>query len=282
MSSLAREVGLAVRSLRNKPGFAFTAIVTLALGIGASTAIFSVVNAVLLRPLPYRDPDRLAIVWSDLRNRNVNDFPFSGGDFRDLREQGTLFQAVAGVSTGQQAITDEIAKPEMVKIAFSTTNLFSVLGVNAALGRGFIESDGTPQPPPTAAQSAAQPGTARRRAVVGGPTGGSLRRSATSADHRGAGPRLLAAALWRRQRRHRQDDPLRPTGRRDRRRPGARRRAAVCPPKADIERVPEIWAALRVNFDSASRINHNIRVIGRLKDGASLGGAQAQVDRLAA
>ena len=159
MSTFAKDLGLAARSLRKSPGFAITAIVTLALGIGASTAIFSVVNAVLLRPLPYKDPERLAIVWDDLRNRNVTNFPFAAGDFKDLREQGTLFEGFAGVSTGRQAITDDVSKPEMVKAAFATTNIFSLLGVHAALGRGFVESDGTPQAPPAAAQSAAQPGT---------------------------------------------------------------------------------------------------------------------------
>src|SRR5438270_5002317 len=126
MAPLANEIGLAARSLRKSPGFAVTAIITLALGIGASTAIFSVVNAVLLRPLPYKDPERLAIVWDDLRNRNVTNFPFAAGDFNDLREQATLFQGFAGVSTGRQAITDDVSKPEMVKARFATTNIFSL------------------------------------------------------------------------------------------------------------------------------------------------------------
>src|SRR2546426_122784 len=160
MATLAKELGFAARTLRKSPGFAITAIVTLALGIGASTAIFSVVNAVLLRPLPYKDPERLTIIWDDLRNRNVTNFPFAAGDFADLLRQGTLFQGFAGVSTGRLAITDEIAKPEMVRSAFATTNVFNVLGVQVAFGRNFIESDGTPQAAPTSTQSAAQPGTA--------------------------------------------------------------------------------------------------------------------------
>src|SRR5205814_9074186 len=79
---LRNDFGFAARSLMKHRGFALTATLTLALGIGASTAIFSVVNAVLLRPLPYRDADRLVLIWGDMRARNVTDFPFAPGNYR--------------------------------------------------------------------------------------------------------------------------------------------------------------------------------------------------------
>ncbi len=79
-------LAFAARSLRKSPIFALTAAITIALGVGASTAIFSVANAVLLRPLPYHDPDRLVIISTDMRNRGVRDFPFSNANFIDLRE----------------------------------------------------------------------------------------------------------------------------------------------------------------------------------------------------
>ena len=82
MESIVRDVLFAFRSLRRQPAFAITAVLTIALGIGATSAIFSVVNAVLLRPLPYTDAARLGTVWSDLRNRNVLDFPLPPGDFQ--------------------------------------------------------------------------------------------------------------------------------------------------------------------------------------------------------
>ena len=106
----------ALRSMRQHRGFALTAILTLALGIGASTAIFSVVNAVLLRPLPYRDADRLALVWGDMRARKVNDFPFSPGNYKDLREQNTVFEDVAALTPGQVPIIVPGNEPEQVSL----------------------------------------------------------------------------------------------------------------------------------------------------------------------
>ena len=75
MESVIKDILFAIRSLKRQPAFAITAVLTIALGIGATSALFSVVNAVLLRPLPYSDASRLGTVWSDLRARNVVDFP---------------------------------------------------------------------------------------------------------------------------------------------------------------------------------------------------------------
>ena len=93
-----RDLAFAARTLRKSPVFALTAAITIALGVGASTAIFSVTNAVLLRPLPYKNPDQLVIIPTDMRNRGVKDFPFSNANFIDFRE-GTKneFQGLAGV-----------------------------------------------------------------------------------------------------------------------------------------------------------------------------------------
>ncbi|MFN2565502.1 MAG: hypothetical protein ABR499_10885, partial [Gemmatimonadaceae bacterium] len=111
MSRLARDVGYAMRSLRNHPAFALTAVLTLALGIGATTAIFSVVNAVLLRPLPYAQADRLVLVWGEMRTRNVRDFPFSPPNFQDLRRGVPAFQDLAAVFTFRQPLAGEGSGP---------------------------------------------------------------------------------------------------------------------------------------------------------------------------
>jgi len=146
MDTLSKDLAYAARVLRKSPAFAFAAIFTLALGIGASTAIFSVVDTVLLRPLPYADPSRLVLVWGDMRNRNVRDFPFPPGDFKDLSEQTKVFSDVAAVVTFRAPITGDGAEPEQVKSAAVTTNFFTALGGKLALGRNFQESDGVPQP----------------------------------------------------------------------------------------------------------------------------------------
>src|SRR5688500_13079666 len=114
MNSLWKDVVYATRTLRQHPAFALTAMLTLALGIGASTAIFSVTNAVLLRPLPYPDADRLVLVWGDMRARDVSDFPFPPGDFQDLREQADLFQDFAAVTSGRQPLQGDGGEPEQI------------------------------------------------------------------------------------------------------------------------------------------------------------------------
>src|SRR5438132_13599524 len=100
-----RDLAFAGRTLRKSPIFALTAALTIALGIGTSTAIFSVTNTVLLRPLPYKDPDRLVIAASDLRRRNVKDFPLSDADFLDLRNGAkSTFEDFGAVSTGRAPV----------------------------------------------------------------------------------------------------------------------------------------------------------------------------------
>ena len=96
MGPFLKDIAYSARALRKNASFTLVAVLTIGLGIGASTAIFSVVNAVLLRPLPYTDAERLVLVWGDLRARDVFDFPFPPADFADLREQGDAVRAVRG------------------------------------------------------------------------------------------------------------------------------------------------------------------------------------------
>jgi len=146
MRMFFRDITFAARTLRNNLAFALTAIATLALGIGATTAIFSVVNSVLLRPLPYDHPERLTIIWGELRTRKVYDWLFSPGDLKDLMDQATLFEGLAAVATNPAALIVEGGPPQQIQTAGVTTNIFSVLGVKIARGRGFTDEDGRAQP----------------------------------------------------------------------------------------------------------------------------------------
>ena len=260
----------ALRTLRNNPGFALTTIITLALGIGVTTAIFSVVNAVLLRPLPYADPERLIILWSDMRARNVLNFPLAPGDFPDIRAQATLLEDFAGLATGRQTIINDNAAPEQVRAAFTTPNIFSVLGVKFSLGRGFVASDGTPNPqPPQPPPGAAAPAQ---------PTGPQAPRLPTIA--------VLSHGFW--QRRFGSDSGV--IGKTIQLGGGPATVVGVLaadaellfPPSAGIDRVPDVWVALRIDFASASRINVFLRTIGRLKTGVTIEQANAQLEKVAA
>src|SRR5215831_2514028 len=111
---ISRDLAFAVRTLRKHPAFTITAVLTIALGIGASTAIFSVVNALILRPLPYVQPDRLATIHNDLRARRVFNFPWPGGDLPDVKQQLTAFESIAGISSGPNAFTGQDGKSEQI------------------------------------------------------------------------------------------------------------------------------------------------------------------------
>src|SRR6202162_2118896 len=103
----------AVRTFLTSPVFSIPAIVTLALGIGASTAIFSVTNAVLLRPLPYKDPHRLVVIGGDLRTRNIFDERESYENYADLRNATTaVFEDMAGVATFRGIVPRQDGSPE--------------------------------------------------------------------------------------------------------------------------------------------------------------------------
>ncbi len=123
------------RMLARSPGFTAVAALSLALGIGANTAIFSIVNAVLLKPLPVREPERLALVFVN-DARNPGNLPLSDYNFRDLREQNQVFDDMAGFTFAQ---VNRAAGTESEQIAAQvvTANYFSTLGVQPALGRGF-------------------------------------------------------------------------------------------------------------------------------------------------
>jgi putative ABC transport system permease protein len=137
-----RDVYFAVRSLRKNPGFTAVAVLTLALGIGACTTIFSIVNGVLLRPLAFRSPEQL--VW--LRERYVenggNPVPVNGSHFLAWRERARLFTGFSLVDSGTITLTG-IGQPELLRLVAASANLFDLLGSPLARGRGFAPEEET-------------------------------------------------------------------------------------------------------------------------------------------
>src|SRR5262245_26329360 len=130
------------RALAASPQFTIVALVVLALGIGANAAIFSVVNAVLLRPLPFRDPDRLVLV-SMQRDRGAGVLlPMSFPEYFDVRDQSGSFEAIGAWSFGRGNVS--AVEPEQVLYAVATANVFSILGVAPAIGPGFTAADDQP------------------------------------------------------------------------------------------------------------------------------------------
>jgi putative ABC transport system permease protein len=147
MNSILQDARYAFRILAKAPGFALVAILTLALGIGANTAIFTVVNAVLLRPLPYAAPDRLVTVWQDLRARGgPADEWATPGNYADWRGATNIFEQVAVIAGWRPTLTGG-AEPEPVVGERVSHEYFSVLGITALHGRSFRPSDDLPKAP---------------------------------------------------------------------------------------------------------------------------------------
>ena len=267
MTTLLDDARYSIRTLRKSPAFTITAVLTIALGIGACTAIFSVVNAVLLRYLPYAQPERLAFVQSDLTARDVNDYPMAAGDLPDLRTGITAFQDAASVITNRTVYTSDTGEPEYVVSANVTTNFFRTMGARFMRGRDFVEEDGTPLPPPPQGGPGAQPQNAappvlppfitvishgfwqRRFGGDPGVIGQTFRLGQATGEIVG----VLAPEfelLW---------------------------------PKASlIEPRPDIYLASRQDFANAPRGAVSLRVIGRLKPGATVAQAQEQANRVVA
>ena len=259
---LLKDLGFAARTLRKNPAFSLTAILTIALGIGASTAIFSVVNGLLLRPLPYAQPDRLATIHADLRARRVFNFPWPGGDFLDVKQQLTAFESIAGITAGRSTFVGEDGKPEQITGAGVTPNFFSTLGVRIAFGRNFVEADATPPPRPAGPP---QPNAAPPAQIP-----------AMS---------ILSHSFW--QRRFGGDSAV--IGKTIQVNGGPATIVGVASPDlrlvfsigGGVQEQPEIFQVFRIDWASQSRLNVFLRLIGRLKPGADFSTAQAQADKLA-
>jgi putative ABC transport system permease protein len=140
MDSIIKDIRFGMRSLLKRPAFTAIAVLTLALGIGANSAIFSVVNAVLLRPLPFKDPDRLMVVWERRANSGKANLPLSGHEYQAFKERTTSFEALTLFQPNGFNLTGR-GDPLMVDVGEVSTEYFSVVGVPPLLGRTFAPGE---------------------------------------------------------------------------------------------------------------------------------------------
>lgn len=144
MDSLAKDVAYALRSLARNPAFAAAAVLTLTLGIGANTAIFSVVHGILLRPLPYPDADRIVIVWNDNTRegitRDVTSFP----NFNDWRDRGEVFDGLAGFRRAPDIALTHGGETEVVRATLITADFLRIFGIAPIHGRPFTDDEMQP------------------------------------------------------------------------------------------------------------------------------------------
>src|SRR5262245_15790742 len=147
MDALLQDLRTALRALRRSPGFTAAALMTLALGIGATSAVFSVVRAVLLAPLPYPEPDRRVLIWS--RWVAFDKTWLSEQEVVDYRTQSRTMTSVAAWTTAQQNLTGD-GDPLRIGVGLVTANTFEVLGVQPLLGRTIRPEEDVPGGPPVA------------------------------------------------------------------------------------------------------------------------------------
>jgi putative ABC transport system permease protein len=143
METLIQDLRFGVRMLLKRPGFTAVIVLALALGIGANTAIFSVVNTVLLRPLPYKEADQLVMVWENNAQKGINIMPMSPADFADYKEQNSVFEQMAYSRDGQYILTG-MGEPEAIWAYRFSANFFDVMGVAPELGRTFTAEEDRP------------------------------------------------------------------------------------------------------------------------------------------
>ncbi len=240
-----QDVRYAVRRLAGNPGFAAVSILTLALGIGANSAIFSVLDAALIAPLPYPDPGRLVVLWSECRAAKQSRVPSSGPELVEIRRRSRLLADVAGIWVGRGSLTGE-GDPEQIRVGQVTANFLSLLGVAPQLGRTFAAGDDGPSAPRYVVVS---DGLWRRR--FGGDrglVGRAVRLEGQVYTVVGVMPRSFDV---------------------------------IFPSDASVPPGVEIWTPFRDDLASLPRDLAYIRTIGRLRRGVTVRQAQAELSGIA-
>jgi putative ABC transport system permease protein len=252
MNALLNDIRYTLRLLAKSPGFTLVAVLTLALGIGANTAMFSVIHAVLLRPLPYLQADRLTIIWNDYGSGGQSLPAVSPPDFRDYQQRCRSFEQLAAATGGGGAAvdfgtTEGDERPQQVTVGFVTANFFSILGVNPILGRGFLPEE----------------------AVINGPNVVIL--SYGFWQRRFGGDMQIVGRILRY---NRQDVTIVGVLPRD--------FHLLLPPESLLLRDSELWRPTQIPYDNFPRNLTTLAVFGKLKPGVTLAQAQSEMDGIAA
>jgi len=251
VGKLWQDLIFGARMLRKSPAFTALAVVTLALGIGANTAIFSVVNGVLLRSMPYRDPSRLAIIWNDYGSQGQSLPAVSPPDFKDYRERVRLMEFAAGSGTpGGTLVLDDPGgggnRPQQFDMASVTPNFFPLLGVEPALGRNFTAEEGALNGP---------------RVVI---MGNRLWQDTFHSD-----PGMVGRSIQLNGNPYTVVGILPPQFR------------LLLPAEAFQLRDSDLWIPQQINYAAFPRNLTFLSVFGRLKPGAGMSQAQAEMDGIA-
>ena len=241
LETLWRDIVYGWRGLTRTPAFSGVVVLVLASGIGSATAIFSIVNALLLSPLPYRDSDRLVFVWQDLTRAGYPRAPLAGPELQDLRDRARLFEGFGGIWANTATLTGE-PDPEQLRIGLVTPSFFQILGTEAAIGRTFRDGDDAQSAPPSILLSAA---VWRRRY--------------------GSDPTLVGQRIQVNNR------PVTVVGIM----PDSFR--LLLPPDCAIPDDQQAWMLLGRNIAQGPRQQQFLRVVGKLKPGARLEEAQQEI-----
>ncbi|HEV2863614.1 MAG TPA: ABC transporter permease [Pyrinomonadaceae bacterium] len=243
MESFWRDLLYGARAFRKNPGFALVAALTLGLGIGANTAIFSVVEVVLIRPLPFAEQDRLMVLWKRDLTANQELVELSIPEFNDWRAQTQTFESLAAMPTsvyGYGYVLGDGGEPLQIESARVSADFFDVLGARPALGRGFTPEDD-------------RPGAARVVVISG-----RLWRERFNAD-----PSIVGRAVT-----------LNGTG---------FEVVGVMPSEFEFPRGADIWSSLSGNIGGGALQNRNavfLQAVGRLKPGATREQAEAELNTI--
>ena len=244
MDTILQDLRYSLRMLTNKPGFTVIAVLALALGIGANSAIFSVVNTVLLRPLPYENPDKLVLVWTyfgpDLPQNWV-----SGPELADMRERSTMIEEFAALTYPSISLTG-IGEPEQVQGAAVTANFFPTLGVQPSQGRSFTDAEDRPGGERVVILSHGF--WERRFASNPGVINQTISLEGQNATIIGVMPKGFG----------------------------------ILPPDAQSPRNIEMWVPMAADFRAQNRGNHGMRVIGRIKPEYTIEQAQQEMQQISA